>query len=193
MTPGQHFIISWVVANCVGLDRRSRICITAAGLLPDLDGLGILSDKLTPYLGYHTSLYAQYHHVLGHNLMFGIVLSTGFSALCQRRALVFALCLLAFHLHVVCDLAGSMGPDGYQWPIYYLYPLTPSYQLTWSGQWELNSWINSVIGAVFFTMALLQARYRKVTFFELFSPKLENTVLAVGAQRGFFKSPGKTQ
>jgi len=193
MTPGQHFIISWVVANSVDLDRHGRACITASGLLPDLDGIGIIADKFGPYFGYHTNLYAQYHHVLGHNLIFGTLLSIGFASLCQRKISVFALCLLAFHLHIVCDIAGSMGTDGFHWPIYYLYPFAPSYHLVWSGQWELNSWINSTIGVIFFTMALLQARYRQVTFFELVSPKLEYTVQEIGTQRGFFKSTGKIQ
>lgn len=188
MSPGQHFIISWVVANSVELDRRSRVCITASGLLPDLDGIGIVIDKLGPQFDYHTTLYAQYHHVFGHNLLTGIMLSMGFACLCQKRLTVFFLCLLAFHLHLSGDLAGSMGPDGFQWPIYYLYPFIPSYELTWSGQWELSSWRNSVIGISFFCIALLLARYRHVTFFELISVKIESTVADIARKRGFFKT-----
>ena len=193
MTPGQHFIISWVVANSAELDRRSRICITASGLLPDFDGIGLIVDKLSPYFGIHTSFYAQYHHVLGHNLLLGLLVSIGLASLCRQKYCVFALCLLAFHLHIVCDLAGSMGPDGYHWPIYYLYPFVPSYQLIWSGQWPLNSWINSLIGILFFSLAILQARHRRVTFFELISNRLDNIVIAIGTHRGFFKSPNDTQ
>jgi hypothetical protein len=68
MTPGQHFIISWVVANAKPLDRRSRFLITAAGLLPDIDGIGYPIDKLAGYLQYSTTLYEDYHHYLGHNI-----------------------------------------------------------------------------------------------------------------------------
>jgi hypothetical protein len=71
MTPGQHFIISWVVANAKPLDRRSRCFITASGLLPDIDGIGDPIDKLGGYLGYSTKLYVDYHHYLGHNVFFG--------------------------------------------------------------------------------------------------------------------------
>ena len=187
MSPGQHFIISWVVANSVELDRRSRICITASGLLPDLDGIGVIADKIGPYFDYHTTLYAQYHHVFGHNLLSGFLLSLGFAHLCQKKLIVFFLCLLAFHLHLLGDLVGSMGPDGNQWPIYYLYPFIPSFELTWSGQWELSSWRNSAIGIFFFCIALVLARHRQVTFFELISIKIENAVAEVAKQRGIFK------
>jgi hypothetical protein len=54
MTPGQHFMVSWVVANAKPLDRRSRMVITATGLLPDIDGFGYPIDRLGPHLGYST-------------------------------------------------------------------------------------------------------------------------------------------
>lgn len=66
-----------------------------------------------------------------------------------------------------------MGGDGYQWPIYYWYPILPDFTLTWSGQWELSSWRNSAIGISFFIVALIIARYKHVTFFEIFSTKVE--------------------
>jgi hypothetical protein len=56
-----------------------------------------------------------------------------------------ALLLLSFHLHEVADVIGSRGPDGYQWPIRYLYPFSGSWQLAWNGQWELNSWRNYLV------------------------------------------------
>lgn len=191
MSPGQHFIISWVVANSVELDRRSRVCITASGLLPDLDGIGAVVDKVGPYFDHHTTLYAQYHHVFGHNLLAGFLLSLGFAYLCQKKLIVFSLCFLAFHLHLLGDLSGSMGPDGFQWPIYYLYPFVPAYELTWSGQWELSSWRNSAIGIFFFSVALLLARYRHVTFFEIVSLKVEKTVAEIARKRRFFKIPNQ--
>ena len=187
MTPGQHFIISWVVANGKDLDRRSRVLITLSGLLPDLDGVGYLVDKLGIVAGYSTNLFEEYHHVFGHNLMAGILLSLWFACCCKQRIVVFWLCLLAFHLHLVCDLAGSMGPDGYQWPIYYLYPFLPNYEVTWSGQWELSSWRNSAIGILFFIVAIFLARHRGLTFFDFFSRRFEEKVARVASQRGFFK------
>ena len=58
--------------------------------------------------------------------------------------LVFA----GFHLHLLGDLMGSKGPDGSQWPIPYLLPFSADWQLTWSGQWELNAWQNITITAL---------------------------------------------
>jgi hypothetical protein len=188
MTLGQHFIISWVVANAKQLDHRSRIFITAAGVLPDIDGFGYPIDKLGEYLGYSTTLFEDYHHYLGHNIFFGVIFSLIFARFCRERLAVLVLCLAAFHLHLLGDLIGSRGPDGYQWPILYLYPLVSSFELTWTGQWELSSWRNSAIGVLFFFASLLIARYRCVTFFELFSLHFENKVKEAAQRRGFFKS-----
>jgi inner membrane protein len=55
------------------------------------------------------------------------------------------LVFISFHLHLLCDLIGARGPDGDQWPIPYLQPLSNALQLTWHGQWALNAWQNFVI------------------------------------------------
>lgn len=187
MTPGQHFIVGWVVANAQELDRRSRLSITVMGLLPDVDGFGYPIDKLGPCFGYSTSLFEEYHHYLCHNIFFGVVFSLALAWRCRERVTVFLLAVLAFHLHLLGDLIGSRGPDGYQWPIPYLYPLVPAFELTWAGQWELDSWKNSVIGIAFFCAALWIARYRRVTFFELFSLRFEDKVREAAGRRGFFR------
>jgi hypothetical protein len=187
MTPPQHFIVSWVVANSIKLDQRSRLGITWAGILPDVDGLGYVVDKVNLQFGVYSSYYADYHHFVGHNVFAGLFLATAIALVCQYKMRVFLLSLLAFHLHLLADIAGSMGGDGYQWPIYYFYPLS-DFALTWSGQWELSSWKNSAIGVSFFVIALVLARYRQVTFFEFFSAKLEHKVAEVARQRGIFKS-----
>ena len=62
-------------------------------------------------------------------------------ALARQRLQVGLLALLTFHLHLLCDLAGS-GPG---WPIWYFWP-TSLREWFWDGQWELASWQNSVIG-----------------------------------------------
>ena len=186
MSPGQHFIISWVTANTVPLDRRSRICITLSGILPDLDGAGYVVDRVARLFDRDTSFYEQYHHILCHNFFFGLLLAASFAFYCGKRTSVFILSLLAFNLHILGDLAGARGPDGDQWPIEYFYPVSDM-QFVWSGQWELSSWINSAIGVAFFVIALIIARYRHVTFFELFSKRFEKRVCQVAWDRGFFK------
>lgn len=188
MSPGQHFIISWVVSNSLPLDRKSRIYITASGLIPDVDGIGYVPDKINQYLGHSSGFYEQFHHLLGHNIFFGCLVAILGFCYCGKRLAVLVLAFTAFNLHILCDIAGAKGPDGDQWPIAYLFPLFPDVQLVWSGQWELNSWINSAIGILFFIAAIVIARYRHVTFFELFSQRIENTVQEVAKNRKFFKS-----
>lgn len=63
----------------------------------------------------------------------------------SHPALTALLVFLSFHLHLLCDLIGARGPDGYQWPIPYLKPFSNAMQLTWHGQWALNAWQNFVI------------------------------------------------
>ena len=187
MTPPQHFIISWVVANGISLNRRARLAITLAGILPDVDGLGYLIDRANLRFDIYSHYYVEYHHLIAHNLFAGLLIAGVGAYFCQPKLMVFLLSLLTFHLHLLADLAGSMGGDGYQWPIYYLYPVLPDFTLTWSGQWELSSWKNSAIGISFFITALIMARYKRVTFFEIFSTKLEKKVAEVARQRRFFK------
>ncbi len=187
MSPGQHFIISWVTANTIPLDRKSRVCITISGLIPDIDGFGYILDRISPFFGSYTNYYAQYHHVYGHNIFAALMVAVAFALLCNKKITVFVLSLLAFNLHILCDIAGARGLDGHQWPIAYLYPLFPNVQITWSGQWALSSWINSFIGVSFFLIALIIARYRHITFFELLSLRFEREVCKVAKQRGFFK------
>ncbi|MET0092482.1 MAG: hypothetical protein ABW120_03035, partial [Sedimenticola sp.] len=52
----------------------------------------------------------------------------------------------------------------------------------------LSSPVNSLIGVGFFVVALVIARYRHVTFFELFSKRAEAAVFRAGMRRGFFKT-----
>src|SRR6185437_13207415 len=58
------------------------------------------------------------------------------------------LVFVSFHLHLMCDLVGARGPDGYQWPIPYLKPFSNTAQLAWHGQWALNGWQNFVVTGV---------------------------------------------
>ena len=59
---------------------------------------------------------------------------------------------LMFHLHLLCDIVGSKGPDGYQWPIPYLSPLYREINLSVPWQWELNAWQNILIAIIFFVI-----------------------------------------
>lgn len=153
MNPASHFLISWLTANTVQLDRRERFLITCSGLAPDADGLGIVGDLLTRNSDIPLQWWADYHHLLGHNILCGSCLTaTAFFFAKKRKAAAALLTLISFHLHLFCDLIGSRGPDGYQWPIPYFWPFSDAWQWAWQGQWALNAWPNLLI-----TMTVLAA------------------------------------
>jgi inner membrane protein len=163
MSPLTHLLASWIVAAKTTDNLRDRRLVTLAGVAPDLDGLGIVLDFAH---GAYTSgkyyYYPVYHHQLTHGLPAALACSLLMSALARRRWRVFGLSFLTFHLHLLCDLVGSRGPDKYDiWPIYYYAPLTqypqwswlrrwPLQTWSWSHQWRLDGWQNTVI-----TLALL--------------------------------------
>ena len=155
MNPITHSLTGWAIA-CIPESRyRDRLLITLAAVVPDLDGAGIIVELVTRGSENPVYWWSTYHHVLCHNLAFGLVftaIAAGFAL--ERRRTAF-LVLLSFHGHLLGDLVGARGPDGYQWPIPYLYPFREMPQLVWSGQWQLNAWPNVVL-----SVALLLLTFR---------------------------------
>ena len=94
-------------------------------------------------------------------------------ALAHRWLQVAALAMVAFHLHLLCDLAGS-GPG---WPLTYLWPFSRQ-ELEWSGQWDLASWQNSCIGLAVTLLVLSCAVWVRRTAVELFWVKADQAVVA---------------
>jgi inner membrane protein len=75
MSPITHLLAGWAVANTIKLDRRDRMLVTLAGVVPDVDGFGIAAEALTRN-GHNPLLWwSNYHHVLGHNLIFGLIVT----------------------------------------------------------------------------------------------------------------------
>ena len=98
------------------------------------------------------------------------------------------LALAAFHLHLLGDLVGSKGPEGYQWPIPYLLPFSDRWQITWNGQWELNAWPNILLTAIFLVVTIYLACKRGYSPLELISKRLDDAFVA--ALRKRFSVPG---
>jgi hypothetical protein len=148
MHPATHLLVSWTVADSARLSRKDKTLVTLAGVLPDIDGLGVIAEIATEKSGSPVYWWSEYHHVLCHNIGFCLLflLVAVFSA--TRRWVVVLLSAIGFHLHLVGDLVGSRGPDGYQWPIPYLLPFSSRWRLTWDGQWELNAWPNVTLTVV---------------------------------------------
>src|SRR5438093_153842 len=142
MSPVTHLLIGWITANAVKLDRRERVVVTIAGVIPDLDGVGIVGEILTRNSDRPLTWFSDYHHLLGHNLGFCLLVTLAAFLIASHRWKTAALACLSFHLHLFCDLIGARGPDLHQWPIPYLLPFSSAWQWTWSGQWPLNGWPN---------------------------------------------------
>ncbi len=172
MSPVTHFLAGWMVATVPALvagksgslNTREQAAVVAASLAPDLDGLGAMPELLTRHTSHPLLWFSNYHHSL-HTLFFALIATLLLALLANRRSgsddrlrtqptLTALLIFASFHLHLLCDLVGSRGPDGESWPIPYLKPFSHSLQLAWSGQWQLNAWQNFA-----FTAGLLFATF----------------------------------
>lgn len=185
MSPVTHFLVGWMVANVTPLERRERACVAVAGVIPDLDGLGVVAEVLTRNTTHPLTWFSDYHHTL-HNLPFAVLVAAAPFLLAGRRWKTVALAFLSFHLHLLGDLLGARGPEGYQWPIPYLLPFSRAWEWSWEGQWALNAWPNFVL-----TFALLAATFylagkRGFSPLELLSSAVDRAL--VGALRARFPS-----
>jgi inner membrane protein len=92
----------------------------------------------------------------------------------QQRLRVFLLCLLVFHLHLLCDFVGSRGPSREDvWPLFYHGPFDKDPMWIWYGQWQLDSWINRIITLVLFAVSLALALRKGHSFVGVFSQRLD--------------------
>jgi len=164
-----HFLVSWGVANSTALERRDRAIVTLAGVAPDLDGLGAIPELLTRNWAHPLDWFSRYHHVLGHNVGFALVVTGASYLLSTKRWKTAALACATFHLHLLCDVLGARGPDGDQWPIPYLFPFSHAWRWTWSGQWALNGWQNFAITGAMLVLAFYLAWARGFSPLEMVS------------------------
>ena len=168
MNPIVHAELSWLLAQ--GLpSRRDRALVTIAGLAPDVDGLSLLGG---------VDAYARWHHLLFHGALGAAVTAAACAAFARRRGAVAALALVAFHLHLLCDLVGS-GPG---WPLWYRWPFDRT-EWFWDGQWDLASWQNTAIGLAATLLCLLSALLFRRTAVELFSLRGDAAVTAAVRRR----------
>jgi inner membrane protein len=185
MSPITHFLTGWAIANITpSLTKRERATVTWAGVIPDIDGLGIIAETLTRNSNHPLNWWSDYHHVLGHNLGFALVVLAVAMIFARQKMKTALLVLLSFHLHLLADLVGARGPDGDQWPIPYLLPFSKQWQLTWPGQWALNAWPNLVVTAGLIVIAVALARWRGFSPLEMVSLKADSGF--VGALRARF-------
>ena len=159
MNPITHFLVGWVALEKALPARRDKALVCLAGVVPDLDGLGIVVDFGTRLLGLApTDYYQQFHRLYGHGLPAAIVIALVVAATARNRWRAAALAFVAVHLHFLCDLLGSRGTTTEDlWPIRYFAPF--SMQPVWSFpfQWPLVGWQNLSISAVLILLTLRRA------------------------------------
>ncbi|MFH0887626.1 MAG: metal-dependent hydrolase [Planctomycetota bacterium] len=158
MNPITHFLISWNISALTTAGKRDRILITLGGIISDIDGLGFIFELATRHTGRPLNFYSNYHHQLAHNISAVILGLLAMLLFAKNKLLTLFIFLIVFHIHLLCDLIGARGPEGYQWPIPYLFPFSSVMQLTWKYQWELNGWQNFVITIVMLGVVFIISR-----------------------------------
>jgi len=160
-----HLLSGWCLGNLLGLDKRGRFLAIIAGSLADLDGLGIFISL---------DCYKQYHHVICHNLLFGLLMSAGLALFVKQKKRTFATFFIIFHVHLLMDSFGS----GHGWTITYLWPFSRQ-AFENPCAWSWSSWQNTAAGIVFALWAIGLIFHPKRTFLEYVMPKLDRQGVAV--------------
>lgn len=115
-----------------------------------------------------------------HGIFGGVLIALALACFAQRRWRVVWLSLAVFHLHVLCDLAGSRGPTPADlWPIFYLGPFTKDPMWIWKGQWPLDAWRNRLLTLALFIWALWLAPRRGYSFVGVFNRRLDGVFVGV--------------
>lgn len=186
MHAATHLLTGWALANAAPLARRDRAVVALAAVVPDVDALGALVEHTPLHALAPGPWFTDYHHVAAHNVGAALVVLAVALAL-SRGVRTALLAMAAFHLHLLEDVVGSRGPDGFQWPVPYLLPFSDAWQATWSGQWALNGWPNLALTIALIALALRLAWRRGYSPLELLSVRADARV--VEALRGRFGTP----
>jgi inner membrane protein len=183
VSPIAHFIGSWLVAAATVDNPRDRRLVTLAGILPDVDGLGLVADVAKSLVtGQETTFhyYHRFHHLWLHGWPGALLIALTLACFARHRWRVAFWCLVTFHLHLLCDLLGSRGPSlADLWPICYGEPLFRHPIWYWKGQWRLDGWENTSIFVVIFALALWVAVKRGYSFVEVVSQRADRVVVGV--------------
>jgi len=154
-----HILAGWCIANCRPLSARERLFAMIASEVADIDGLGLIFGK---------EYYLRFHHIWGHNLLVGLVVSFALAYYSQYFLRSFTLYLLLFHLHLLLDSFGS----GIGWGIGYFWPFS-TYSFINPYAWEFQGWQNMVVMFVFLTWATVLIKLKSRTPFEIILPALD--------------------
>ena len=175
MNPITHFFIGWSVACAdLALDDRERALVAFSAVIADVDGLGLVPELMTRNTLHAVFWYSDYHHVFTHNLLSAVIASVVVAIVSRHRLRAAGLALIAYHTHLLGDLVGSRGPDGYLWPIPYL----PHWTWSWDGAWALNAWQNVVITAMAMLVTFFVAIQRGISPLRIVSSRADDALVA---------------
>jgi hypothetical protein len=192
MSPVTHFLIGWSVGCLAPLNNRERAIVAFAAIAPDLDGLGAVAEVATRSSETPLLWFSKYHHVLGHNIGAAVAVMIAAFLLAKKRVLTAVLAGISFHLHLLGDIMGGRGPDGYDWPIPYLLPFSDGWQLTWHGQWALNAWPNFLVTGIVLWFTMYVAWQRGNSPLEILSPRA-NQVFVQTLRNRFGQPPQESR
>lgn len=165
MSPITHGIFGWLVSQPLA-SKKDRAMVTGFALIPDVDGLSLL---------FGVEAYGEFHHTIGHGLMFGLITSLAIFANASEKRLALLLGLLSFHSHLLGDLLGS----GVGWTIPYFWPSTVlTLELPPSMTWNLDSWQNLVATIAGLIGVYVIAIKRGRTFVEIVSTSADQKIVA---------------
>jgi hypothetical protein len=187
MAPVTHLFASWIVAAKTTDNLRDRRLVALSGILPDLDGAGILVDLAKQVIHGEENFffYQRYHHYLLHGLFGAVLIAAVLACFARDRARVAVLSFLLVHLHLLCDLVGSRGPSPEDvWPIFYLGPFSKEWMWAWKGQWALDAWPNRLLSVFLFGWCLKLAVARGDSFVGVFNRRLDH--IFVSTLRGWW-------
>ena len=167
-----HLFIGWTFAEHTTKSPRDRALITAASVVPDLDGLGLIVDMAAPHFGWTVQWYERFHHLLLHGIPGALICTALMVLFANERLRAAGLIFVSYHLHLLGDLLGSRGSGETDiWPIHYLSPLSNELTFAWSGQWPLSGWQSTTLTVVLMAYAFVLAVRRGYSPVGLFSAR----------------------
>ena len=159
----------WCAGNLLPITARERLFCMIAATIPDIDGLGIIVSE---------HWYTQFHHILGHNLLFGLIVSTVLAIFSTHKMLGFVAYCGLFHLHLLMDYWGS----GRDWGICYFWPFQSGPGSWWMNPygWNFFSWQNITAAFVVLLWTVWIGYRKRRTPLELLMPSLDRQLVGLG-------------
>lgn len=164
-----HILAGWCFGNLFKFCPRERFFCMLVSFLPDFDGAGKIIDLMGS-----TEYYHDYHHIFGHNLLVGLIISAALTIFSTSRLKAFFVYIGLFHLHMLMDFFGS-GP---LWEIYYLWPFSREGFLT-EHSWEFFSWQNMLTAAILIVWTVWIIIKKQRTPLEYPMPKLDKQLVDI--------------